>query len=454
MLTIYSIVDNFINKGHVRSVRVKKNILASFFIKGCNIVISLLLVPLTLHYIDAAQYGIWLTLTSVVAWFSFFDIGFGNGLRNKFAEAVARGEHQLARIYLSTTYAVLALIAACSISIFWCVHSLPDWPAIFNAPANFAGDLGKVVLLVFSFFCVQFVLQLITIVVIANQQTAKAAIINLVTNFLSLTLILILTKTTSGNLMYLALALGAAPVVALGIASVWLYNGEYKKYAPALQYVQFSYTRPLMGLGVKFFLIEISGIIIYSTDNIIISQLFGPEEVAPYNIAFKYFNTALIIYAVILSPYWSTITEAFTVGDTGWIKRSMQRLLKVAVLFWLLIIMMVLCSNVVYQWWVGEEVQVPVLLSVLMGIFFCLSLLLQPFTTFINGTGFLKVQLLHSIGAAIINIPLAIFFARVLNMGIAGIILSTIVCFIPGLILTPVQYFKIINSKATGIWMK
>src|SRR5450755_4419818 len=100
-----SIVKNLINRGHSRSINAKKNILFSFLIKGCNIAIGLILVPLTIHYVKPIQYGIWLTLSSIIGWFGFFDIGLGNGLRNKFAEALAKGEHERARIYVSTTYA-------------------------------------------------------------------------------------------------------------------------------------------------------------------------------------------------------------------------------------------------------------------------------------------------------------------------------------------------------------
>src|ERR1700755_3062645 len=93
-----AVLKKMLNKGHSRSANARKNILASFLIKGCNIAISLILVPLTIHYVNPTQYGIWLTLSSIIGWFAFFDIGFGNGLRNKFAEAIAKDDHVLARI--------------------------------------------------------------------------------------------------------------------------------------------------------------------------------------------------------------------------------------------------------------------------------------------------------------------------------------------------------------------
>src|SRR5665648_546203 len=102
------ILTDFFTKGHERSIKAKKNILASLIIKGLSIAISLVLVPLTINYINPSRYGIWLTLSSIVGWFSFFDIGLTQGLRNKFAEAKAKGEDNLAQILVSTTYATVS----------------------------------------------------------------------------------------------------------------------------------------------------------------------------------------------------------------------------------------------------------------------------------------------------------------------------------------------------------
>ena len=72
-------IIKLIKQGSGRSVVVKKNIVGSLFVKGCSIVISLLIVPLTLGYVSSDLYGIWLTLSSIMMWFNFFDIGFTLG---------------------------------------------------------------------------------------------------------------------------------------------------------------------------------------------------------------------------------------------------------------------------------------------------------------------------------------------------------------------------------------
>src|SRR5665811_795067 len=115
-------IKNFFTQGNERSINAKKNIVFITVLKGLSIAISIFLVPITINYVNPTRYGIWLTLSSIVGWFYFFDIGLGNGLRNKFAEAIASGKTELARTYVSTTYAILIIIIAIILFLFFCIN--------------------------------------------------------------------------------------------------------------------------------------------------------------------------------------------------------------------------------------------------------------------------------------------------------------------------------------------
>lgn len=49
--------QKFLNKGQERSIKAKKNIATAILIKGGSIGISLLLVPLTINYVNPDRYG-------------------------------------------------------------------------------------------------------------------------------------------------------------------------------------------------------------------------------------------------------------------------------------------------------------------------------------------------------------------------------------------------------------
>ena len=103
-------IENFFTKGNKRSLVVKKNMIGSIFIKGISILIQLILVPLTLGYLSQELYGIWLTISSIMLWLNFFDVGLTLGLKNKLSEALARNEIEKGKCLVSTTYIVMILI--------------------------------------------------------------------------------------------------------------------------------------------------------------------------------------------------------------------------------------------------------------------------------------------------------------------------------------------------------
>ncbi|MFH1119583.1 MAG: oligosaccharide flippase family protein [Bacteroidota bacterium] len=448
------ILKGYLNRGHQRSQNIKKNILYSVFIKGGSIVISFLLVPLTLGYLGAVDYGIWLTLSSVVAWFGFFDIGLGNGLRNKFAEALALGNRELARSYVSTTYFGLSLIFGLLWLIFMVVSFFLDWNLIFNAPPNESQNLHILVVYVFSLFLIRFVLKLLSVIIIADQRPAISNTFDPLSNVISLIVIYILTITTRGSLMYLGIAVTASPVIVLALASVYFFRRDYREYRPSFAFVRLNQLKELTGLGFRFFLIQIAVLVIFSTDNMIIAQELGPEQVTPYNIAFRYFNSVTMAFAIIMTPLWSAYTQAYTKNDIPWIRNITRKLTRFWLLILLTVILMIAISGPFYSVWVGDKVKIPFLITLFMGIFILISTWNNVYVYFINGTGKIRLQLYSSIIAAAVNIPVSIYFARDLKLGAAGVIIATCICLFPGTILAPVQYFKILNKTAGGIWLK
>ena len=118
MKKLITYFKSLLNRGHKRSVKARKNIIASFVIKGLSILIGFVFVRLLYTQLGAVEYGIWLTLTSIVSMVIYFDIGLGNGLRNRFAESLAKNEHEKAKIYVSTTYAGFSIIFGLIFLIF------------------------------------------------------------------------------------------------------------------------------------------------------------------------------------------------------------------------------------------------------------------------------------------------------------------------------------------------
>lgn len=447
------LLDKFnLLRGNERTVLAKKNIIASIFIKGLSIGIGLVLFPLTINYLSPEKYGIWITLSSVIGWFSFFDIGLGNGLRNHFAQALAHGQRELAKKYVSTTYAILGILVLIILIVFYIVNIYLDWNKVLNVEDGqfIVGELSLLAVIVFTFFCLRFVFGLISTVLNGDQHSAKASFLDLISQVLSLIIIFILTKTTHGSILFLGITVSSMPVIVLIGASIWFYNGKYKAYKPSIKFVDFSKGKSLLNLGLNFFVIQIAGILLYQTNNMVIIHLSGSRDVTYYNIAYKFFSVLLMGFSIIITPFWSAFTEAWYKRDLVWIRKVMQKLFKLWLGIFILSIIMLFSSQVIYKLWIGKDVVIPFSVSLLVAIVILINTWNGIFSQFLNGVGKIRFQLFIGIIAAVLNVPLAIYLGS--KIGIQGVLIANIIVTISGTILYPLQYKKLLNNTATGVW--
>ena len=124
---------SFIKSSSGRTQKAQKNILGMLLIKICNIIINLAYVPLLINSLNQDRYGIWLTITTIVSWIAFFDIGLGNGLRNKLAESIACKDEINARKYVSTTYGAMGILCFLFFIIEACIVPFCNW----NSPVSY-----------------------------------------------------------------------------------------------------------------------------------------------------------------------------------------------------------------------------------------------------------------------------------------------------------------------------
>jgi len=449
-------LKKFITEGNKRSVEAKKNVIGSMLIKVMSIAISLVMVPMTIHYINPTQYGIWLTMSSMVAWISFFDIGFTQGLRNRFAEAKAKGNRELAKTYVSTAYFFIGIIFITIWVILLLANQFIDWGRLLNINEKAAHEVSVLAYIIFSYFCFQFVFKIITTILIADQKPAKAVMLDLFGQFLSLIAIYILTKLTSGSLIYLALALGVAPTLVIIGANLYFFKTKYKDYAPSLRFVKKKYAKDIMALGFKFFILQIAAIVQYQTILFLIAHYFDPLQVTSYNIAYKYFGILQMGFMILVTPLWSGVTDAYNSGDIEWIRNAVTKYLYILIPFILTGAAMLAISKPIYDLWLGENVViVPFTISLLCYVFISTTLFAYIFVFVINGIGALQIQFYSSIITSITFVALSMILIKHFHFGVESILISSIVSNLFGLIIAPIQYYQIIiKRKQAGIWLR
>lgn len=436
----------FAESSNRRTQQAKVNILKMLFLKGGNILIGLLLVPMTINYVDSQTYGIWLTISSMVAWISFFDIGINNGLKNKLTEALAKNDIQMARAYISTTYAILSVIFIPLMFILLAVTPIIDWQSLLNIRNIEASTLVYSVCIVLCYFCINFILSTINIVLLSDQRPADVSLRTFLQQLLCLIIIFVMTKCIPGSLPNLCIALCLCPLVLILIFNITLFCGKYKKISPTISAVDFSLSPDLLKLGVQFFIIQIAAIVQYQMINFLIIHYFGATEVTAYNIAYKYFSIAYMIWGIITTPIWAAVTDAIAKEDYQWIDSTTRKYLKLFVLFTIGSIILLLISPLAYQLWIGDSVQISFKLSIWVMLYNIVFMFGMIFVNILNGASILKVQTISSLISPLVFIGTSIFLINI-NWGVSSILIASIVANFNGLILAPIQYKNYISSK-------
>lgn len=429
-----------------RTKAVKLHVSITFVYRALAIGLSLLLVPLTIDYLGIEQFGVWMVILSVMTWITFFDIGLGHGLRNKLAEALATNNISLARKYVSTACLAISLIALTFFVILAFAVPFAPWDAIFNTTAISSSELASVVFVIGFFVLLNFVLSLSNQIFFAYQKASFAALQPVLLNFFVLVAVLVLTHHAPGNLFYLAFFYG----LSMTLSSLLLVSYFVKKHSeivPSVKYIDLSKIKDVTSLGVKFFIIQIATLIIFATDNMIITQVLGPEYVTPYAVVFKLFSVITIGHTILVTPLWSAYTDAYAKGDIRWIRSVLKKLNLLMIPVVIVVLLLVLFARDIISIWVGPEIEISNLLVILMGVFVVVSVWSNIYAYFVNGIGQVKPQLFSSIVAALINIPLSVYFAEFLGMGLSGVILGTIASLSLFAIIGPIQTYFILKSN-------
>lgn len=426
------------------------NVFFSYLLKGVGIIVNLLYIPLLIDVLEPTSYGLWLTITSIVGWISFFDLGLGNGLRNKYAESKINGNIQLTREYVSTTfYSILAILISLW-SFFVIISPRIDWAKLFNVNNESIHNISAIVFVIFTFFILQFALNIVTFILKGDQKNAISDLFAPAGNILVLAIIFFFREKFQNDLYTLVFILNGVPVLVLLIANIILFGGLYRSIVPLPKHYKKSHLSNLFKLSLRFFLIQIAGLIMFSSSNIIISRICSPSEVVIYNVAYKYFSVPLMLFSILVNPIWSAVTDAYHSGDYEWLKQTLRRVERLSILFVFGVLIMLFLSSYVFEIWIGNKIIIPLKVSIAIASFSILSIFFTPYSVFINGFGKLRLGTIIVFVKCVLFYPVTIFLTN--QYGIVGMVVGIVMINSISFFVEPLLVWKVINKKANGIW--
>ena len=301
--------------------------------------------------------------------------------------------------------------------------------------------------------CTSFVFKLIGNFYMGLQLPAVSNLLIALGQTLALIGTYIVLWSGSHSLMLIALVNTVSPLLVYLLAYPYTFFYKYTQLRPSFRLIDFKEAKAVINMGVQFFIMQISSVVLFMTSNILISNLFSPEMVTPYQITYRYFSILLVVFTVICMPFWNATTDAYQRNDMEWIRQAARKLRLMTIGILLCLIVMVALSDIVYAIWIDRQTVIDIRMSIVMAAYIFILIYSMRYSYFINGIGTLRLQLIFTATAAIVFIPLA-YLATWWTHDIIWFMVVMCLVNIPGLIVNRIQFYKLINGKAKGIWNK
>jgi len=411
----------------LRSERNKKLALgvgSGIFVKGMAFIFTMITVPLTLHYLGQEQYGVWVTMISLLAWVSLVDIGLANGLTTLLSVEFGKGRFDLARAYIATAFWALTAIALFVGGLIAACWHWIDWGHLFNVESpDLAAQISQAMGLAVGIFLLSLPMTITQRIYLANQQGFTANMWQFASSLAGVLGIYLVTKI-GGDLSSLVLGYSGAQLGVGLVNMVWLF-GWSKPHMRPFVLPNILQLKTVMTMSGLFFVNQIATLLVFQKDNILITHYLGPAQAAQYSVVwqmFLYLNVINMLIAPYLGPAFG---EAYSKNDLRWMRTAVTRYLLTTFVFAIVAVsaLSIFCRPILAMW-VGSNL-IPDMSLVFWIAALSLVLSIQwPIISLLNSTGRLRVFTCVYGFAAFVNLILSLFLIPL--VGIQGGVIASL----------------------------
>lgn len=433
-----------------------KNIGLTSIYRATSITLNLLTVPVLINLLGTNDYGIWIALSSILAWINFFDFGISQSLQNRIASTVALGKFKETKILVSSTYMVVSLLIFTIFIVLAAISAHIDWAALLNTEQEKGESLKWCALIILGSVASQMTLKLVSSVLFAYQKTNLIELIGVANQAITLLFTLYISKVANleSPLVAVAFVYGITPLTIWLSSNIIFFKFSFKLVSPSFSYIRISKFSGILKSSSNFFFLQVYGLVLFQTDNIIVANLFSPEYVTIFSLTTKYYSLITILSSVMLLPLWSAISEAYANLDLIWIKKMLNS--KLIIWFGLVAvgIFMFLFAEKFINVWTQSDIKIPVQLSCLIVIYTLILAYNNIFGIILNAASKFRIQILMVSAIIVTNVPIAYGLVKGLGMGISGIVIANLICVVGFGIVITLQVFKLLSGNARGIWAR
>jgi O-antigen/teichoic acid export membrane protein len=418
-------ITNAKGKSHERYRRILLTGGSTLIVKLFTVAINLITVPLTVNYLGAERYGLWMAISSIMALMGFADLGLGNGLLNAVSKANSRNNKEEAQIAVSSTFYILLGISCILFLIFLSIYPFIFWKDVFNVKSALAiKESGPTMMVLVITLLINMPLGIIQRIQSGYQEGYKFQLWLILGSLLSFAFLL-LCIFLEGGLIWLVIAYSGGQIIATILNGIALFGSKRRYLKPKIKYFKIDIGKQLISSGFIFLLLGLFTLLANASDDIIIAQTLGTSAVAGYEIVKKLFLFSMFTQFII-QPLWPAFGEALESGDFEWARKTMKKALKLSIISGAVISFpFLLFGKEIVHIWVGKEFIPDWSLLVGFYVYVILNNYIGVMSTLLNSSNIVNKLVIPMALTAVISVLFKIIFS--LNFGVSGIIWATII---------------------------
>ena len=385
-----------------------RNVLGAAGVRVATILASLVTVRLLLELLGASDYGVWVTLTSLIAWIGMMDLGVGNSLRNSVAGLVdesrrATVQHEFVAFF--RLLAALGAVAAVALAV------ASGWVPLLASHRTTSLLLYLPVLLGLPLLLGGSVMQG------ARQVGLQSLLQNANSGWMCLFLLLCTALAWRPSLPDLA-----------GFWAVVYLSGLLWILARALRILQLPARRLLsrmsgtmpwerLKVGTSFLALQVATLVLYAMGNVLVYKHLGPSEVARYDVLNKIFQIGLSFFGIVISVVWPDIARLRASADFPALRRLYLKTLGLAAIFCLGAALVAWWAPAIVRLWTRGLVQVSHLEAMSLALLVSVQAVAYVGAVVLNAFEQVGVQ----VRLALVNILLMLPLAHLLFVNGSGL---------------------------------
>jgi len=218
------------------------------------------------------------------------------------------------------------------------------------------------------------------------------------------------------------------------VAMNGLSNTQEKWSKQILKIRNFKLALPLLGIGVRFILLQMSSVVLFSLGTYLTYSNLSAEEAAKFDVMFKFFQVPLTVFSMIISVYWVEIARDISLENASGLTRKYKQLLLMSLGIALLIFVFAFAvMPTLINAYSGNRIQCTNIESITFGALIVVQIFAYSGAVFLNAAEILKGQIALAILAASLLIPVAKYFFGI-GFGVVSVPLATAILISPSLI--------------------